>query len=67
MRLLYKRINNRFLFPLVRIWFLKAGNRIVIINIHSILGIIKEDRVMVCLQVISKQSLYRGQTLNSNL
>jgi hypothetical protein len=47
MRLLYKRIDNRFSFPLVRIWFLEAGNRIVIINVRSILGVIEEDGVMV--------------------
>jgi len=35
-------------------------------NIHSILGAI-EGGVIVRLQVISKQSLCRGQTLNSNL
>ena len=28
MRLLYKRAENRFPFPLVRIWFLEVGNRI---------------------------------------
>ncbi len=68
MRLLHERIENRFSFPLVRIWFL--GSDIIqsdIINICSILGAIKEDGVMVRLQVISKQSLCQGQTLYSNL
>jgi hypothetical protein len=36
-------------------------------KVRSILGVIEEDGVMVRLQVISKQSLCRGQTLNSNL
>jgi hypothetical protein len=67
MRLLHKRVDNRFSFPLVRIWFLEAGNRIVTFNVRSILGAIEEDGVMVRLQVISKQSLYRGQILNTNL
>jgi hypothetical protein len=31
MRLLHERIENRFSFPLVRIWFLEAGNRIQLI------------------------------------
>jgi hypothetical protein len=39
----------------------------VTINVRSILGAIEEDGVIVRLQVISKQSLCRGQTLNSNL
>jgi hypothetical protein len=45
---------SRFSFPLVRIWFLEAGNRIFTINVRSILGVIEEDRVMIRLQVISK-------------
>jgi hypothetical protein len=36
-------------------------------NVRSILGVIEEAGVMVRLQVISKPSLCRGQTLNSNL
>ena len=35
-------------------------------NIYSILSVIKEARVIVCLQVISKLSLCRGYTLNLN-
>jgi hypothetical protein len=44
-----------------------GGKKSDTINYRSILGIIEEDRVMVRLQVISKQSLCWGQTLNSNL
>ena len=34
-----------------------GGRKLDTINVHSILGAIEEDGVMVCLQVISKQSL----------
>ena len=44
-----------------------GGRKSDTINVRSILGAIEEDGVMVRLQVISKQSLCRGQTLNSNL
>jgi hypothetical protein len=64
MRLLYERIENCFSFPLVRIWFYGGRKSDTINNVCSILGVIDEDGVMVRLQVISKQSLYRGQTLN---
>ena len=63
MRLLHERIENRFSFPLVQIWFY-GGRKSDTINVRSILGVIGEDGVMVCLQVISKKSLCRGQTLN---
>jgi hypothetical protein len=43
MRLLHERIENRFLFCLIRIWFRKSDT----INIRSILGAIEEDGVMV--------------------
>jgi hypothetical protein len=43
------------------------GRKSDTINVRSILGVIEEDGVMVRLQVISKQYLCRGQTLNSNL
>jgi hypothetical protein len=66
MRLLYERVENRSLFPLVRIWFLGGRKSDTInLNVRSILGAIEEDGVMVRLQVISKQSLCRGHTLNS--
>jgi hypothetical protein len=61
MRLLHERIENRFLFPLARIWFFWRQE--IGYNVRSILGVIEEDGVMVRLQVISKQSLCRGQTL----
>jgi len=65
MRLLHA-IENRFSFPLVRIWFLESGKSDTI-NVRSIFDAIEEDGVMVRLQVISKQCLCRGQTLNPNL
>jgi hypothetical protein len=55
---------NRFSLPWVRIWFLGVGKSDIINNVRSILGAIDEDGVMVRLQVISKQSLCRGQALN---
>jgi hypothetical protein len=66
MRMLRERIENRFSIALVRTWFFR-GTKSDTISVHSILGAIEEDRVIVRLQVISKQSLYRGQILNSNL
>jgi hypothetical protein len=66
MRPLHERIENRFSFLSVRIWFF-GGRKSDTINVRSILGAIEEDGVMVRLQVISKQSVCRGQTLNSNL
>jgi len=55
MRLLHERIENRFSFPLVRIWF-SGGRKSDTINVRSIVGAI-EGGVMFRLQVISKQSL----------
>jgi hypothetical protein len=43
-----------------------GGRKSDAINVRSILGVI-EGGVMFRLQVISKQSLCRGQTLNSKL
>jgi hypothetical protein len=63
-KLLHERIENRFLLPLVWIWFWRQE---IGYNVRSILGVIEEDGVMVRLQVISKPSLCRSQTLNSNL
>jgi hypothetical protein len=65
-RLLHKRIDNGFSFPLVQN-LVFGGRKSDKINVRSILGAIEEEEVMVRLQVISKQSLYRGQTRNSNI
>jgi hypothetical protein len=60
MRLLHERIENSFPHPLVRIWFYGGRKSDTSnLNIRSILGAIEEDGVMVCLQVISKQSVSR--------
>jgi hypothetical protein len=72
MRLLHERIEHRFSFSFSSDWFFGGRSGIIrlqsdTINVRSILGAIEEDGVMVRLQVISKQSLCRGQTLNSNL
>jgi hypothetical protein len=68
MRLLHERMEYCFPHPLVRIWFYGCRKSDTSnLNVRSILGVIEEDGVMVRLQVISKQSLCRGQTLNSNL
>jgi hypothetical protein len=64
-RLLHERIGNRFSFPLVRILVLRSGKS-DIINVRSILGAIEEDGVMVCLQVISKQSFVSRPDSYSN-
>jgi len=61
MRLLHERIENHFSFPLVRIWFWEAGNRIQF-NVRSILGAI-EGGVMVRLQVISKSLCVEARLL----
>jgi hypothetical protein len=47
MRLLYERVENRFSFPLVRIWFYGGRKSDTINNVRSILGAIEEDGVMV--------------------
>ena len=68
MRLLRERMENCFPHPLVRIWFYRGRKSDTSnLNVRSIPGAIEEDGVMVRLQVISKQSVYRGQSLNSNL
>jgi hypothetical protein len=61
--LLHERVENCFPYPLVRIWFYRGRkSNTSNLNIRSIPGAIEEDGVMVRLQVISKQCLYRGQT-----
>ena len=68
MRLLYERIEHCFSFSFSSDLVFGGRSDIIqldTINVCSILSAI-EDGVMVHLQVISKQSLCRGQTLNSN-
>jgi hypothetical protein len=62
MRLSQERLENRFSLPWVRIWFLGVRKSDTINNVHSILGVIEEDGVMVRLQVISKQSVKAGSS-----
>jgi hypothetical protein len=48
--LLHERVEYCFLYPLVRIWFYRGRKSdISNLNIRSILGVIEEDVVMVCL------------------
>jgi hypothetical protein len=62
MRLLHERIEKLFLISFSSD-LVFGGRKLDIINGRSILGAI-EGGVMVRLQVISKQFLYQGQTLN---